>query len=57
MATCDILDLCPTAVRNPSNPDEVLFWDTGDPETIVRISWDSWVNFLADVKADKYDNL
>jgi hypothetical protein len=57
MATCDILDLCPKAVRNPSNPDEILFWDTSDPDTVVKISLDSWANLLADIKAGKYDNL
>jgi hypothetical protein len=57
MATCDNLYLCPRAVRNPSNPDVVLFWDTSDPDTVVKIAADSWVQFLADVKAEKYDNL
>jgi hypothetical protein len=57
MAVCDILDLCPYVIRNPSNPDEVLFWDTSNPKIVVTIKLDSWLNFVDDMKTGKYDNL
>ncbi len=57
MATCDILDLCPKAIADPSDPNTILFWDTKDPGTVVKISRDSWDQHLADIKAGKYDNV
>ena len=57
MSACDVLDLCPQVAADPSNPDIILFWDTDDPETVVRIQRDSWVKHVDDVKAGVYDNV
>ena len=57
LATCDILNLCPKAIADPNDPDTILFWDTKDPETVVKIARDSWDQHVIDVKNGNYDNV
>lgn len=57
MATCNILDLCPMVIVDPSDPNIILFWDTSATETVVRIERASWEQHVIDVKNGKYDNV